>query len=403
MPLYAFEVLEQSGSITDGKMEAENQAAVAGRLRNMGYTIVDIYELKQSFLQKAVQRKAKVKLADLAIFARQLAAMLVAGIPLTRSLYALSKQQRSPALGEILHDIARNVESGMAFSEMLGTYPDVFSKIFVDMIKAGEVGGALDEMLERLADQLERDKRLRDSMRAATLYPSVILVFAGFIIVAMLLFVVPIFKSFFPPGVELPLPTVIVMAVSDTMREYWYLYILFPLLIILGLRLFMAGGAGAQLWDRVKFRLPLLGDLFRKDTLARFSRTFATLLGGGIPVLQALEVSGSSAGSLQVAETIKLTGIEVQEGQSISVPLQRSGFFPPMMINMVAVGEETGQLPSMLDRVADFFEGEVATMSKSLTSIMEPLLIIFTGIAIGCIVISIYLPIFTSITSVGGM
>lgn len=386
----------------EGNIEADSELAAVARLRKMEFIVLDIKEVRESIFKKMFRKSRKVKAGEIVFFTRQLAAMLAAGIPLTRSLYALYEQEKNPVLARALNDLAQKVEGGMSFSEVLTGYPGIFSRIFVDMVRAGEIGGTLDEMLLRLAGQLEREKRLRDSIRSATMYPAMIIGFSCLILVAMLLFVVPIFTGFFPPEMELPLPTQLVMLFSDTLRSHWYLYLLFPFLLFLGLRAYTASDAGQRAWDSFKFRLPVIGDLFRKDTLARFSRTLATMLGGGIPVLQALEVSGAAAGSYLVRETIRLTGIEIQEGQNISKPLTRSGFFPPMMVNMVAVGEETGQLPELLDKVADFFEEEVATMAKGLTSMLEPVLLIFTGIIIGSMIIAVYLPIFMSITTVAG-
>ena len=328
--------------------------------------------------------------------------MLTAGIPLTRCLYTLGEQTKNPILARIAGEVARNVEGGISFSESLRAYPDVFSPMFMDMVKAGEIGGSLDQMLERLSGQLERDKSLRDSIRTATFYPAVILIFASFVVLAMLFFVVPIFVGFFPADVQLPLLTKIVIGLSNSLRDFWYVYQLVLLGIYLGIRVYMGSEHGRQIWDLIRFKLPLFGDLFIKATTARFARTLSTLLSGGIPVLQALEAAGPASGSSQVTKAIQATSEGIQQGQSIAVPLQRSGFFPPMVINMVAVGEETGQLAHLLERVAIFYEEEVATMTKGLTSIIEPLLIIFVGIVIAVMVLAVYLPIFTVVTSVGG-
>lgn len=402
MPLYTYQVMDKAGSQLDGKLEADHELAAIGRLRKMGYMIVEIAEVKESSFKKIFQGRGKVKVGDLSFFTRQLAAMLTAGIPLTRCLYTLGEQTKNPVLARIAGEVARNVEGGISFSESLRAYPDVFSPMFMDMVKAGEIGGSLDQMLERLSGQLERDKSLRDSIRTATFYPAVILIFASFVVLAMLFFVVPIFVGFFPADVQLPLLTKIVIGLSDSLRDYWYVYQLVLLGIYLGIRVYMGSEHGRRIWDLIRFKLPLFGDLFIKATTARFARTLSTLLSGGIPVLQALEAAGPASGSSQVTKAIQATSEGIQQGQSIAVPLQRSGFFPPMVINMVAVGEETGQLAHLLERVAIFYEEEVATMTKGLTSIIEPLLIIFVGIIIAVMVLAVYLPIFTVVTSVGG-
>jgi len=401
MPMYAYEAFDHTGISVNGKLEAEHEQGVVGRLRKMGYTVVDVTELRESSFKKAFSRRRKIKIADITFFSRQLAAMISAGIPLTRCLFTLHGQTPNPKLRGIAGEIARNVEGGMSLSESLRVYPDVFSSMFVDMVRAGEVGGALEEMLKRLSEQLERNKILRDNIRSATFYPTVVVFFAVFVVLAMLFFVVPIFIGFFPPGTPLPLPTKIVIALSNSLRFYWYIHISLLISTVLGLRFYMSSGAGKNAWDRVKFRLPVFGDLFKKAAVASFSRTLSTLLAGGISVLQALETAGPATGSMQITKAVQQTGEGLQEGRSIAVLLQKSGFFPPMLVNMVAIGEETGELSALLGKVAEFYEEEVATTTKGLTSLLEPLLLIVVGCIIGGMVISIYLPIFTAVTSVG--
>ncbi|TYO95063.1 type II secretion system F family protein [Desulfallas thermosapovorans] len=401
MPMYAYEAFDNAGVPVHGKLEAEHEQVAIGRLRKMGYTVVDMAEVTESPLKKVLSGQRKVKIRDITFFSRQLAAMISAGIPLTRCLYTLREQSTNPALRSIVGEIARNVEGGMSLSESLRAYPNVFSPMFVDMIRAGEVGGAMEEMLKRLADQLERNKTLRDNIRAATFYPTVVVLFAFFVVLAMLLFVVPIFIGFFPPGTSLPLPTLIVMAMSNSLRAYWYIHILLFIAAVLGLRFYLASEAGKNMWERVKFRLPVFGDLLKKAAVANFSRTLSTLLAGGIPVLQALETAGPATGSRQITKAVQQTGVGLQEGRGIAMLLAKSGFFPPMLVNMVAIGEETGELSGLLGKVADFYEEEVATTTKGLTSLLEPVLLIVVGTIIGGMVIAIYLPIFTAITSTG--
>lgn len=399
MPVYAYEAMDKNGQILTGKLEAEDEWVVASRLHKMGYTALEINEVKGLAGKKGLGRR-KVKIGELGFFTRQLAAMLAAGIPLTRCLHTLSEQTNNPVLANCAAEVARNVEGGMSFSEALSSYTHIFSPMYIEMVKAGELSGSLNEILNRLSIQLDKDKLLRDSIKAATFYPSVILAFSVLVIVAMMWFVVPIFVGFFPAGVELPLPTQIVIWVSNTLRNYWYLYLLGAFATIYGIKIYLNSQAGQRTWDEVKFRLPIFGELFKKATIARFCRTLATLLGGGLPVLQALESAGPASGSRQIARAVQDTGVQIQEGHSIAAPLKQSNFFPPMVINMIAVGEESGQLSILLGRVADFYEEEVAVMTKGLSSIIEPLLLIIVGITIGGIVVAIYLPIFTVITSV---
>lgn len=401
MPLYSYQVMDKTQTTLTGKITADQEWTAVSKLRSMGYLVLEVSEVRESALNSLFGGRRKVKLSHLSFFTRQLAAMLSSGIPLTRSLYTLSREQENPLLGMIAGEVARSIEGGVSFSESLRAYPDVFSDMFVDMIRAGEVGGAMEEMLDRLSTQLERDKNLQDSVRSATIYPSVILIFAVIIVTALLVVVVPIFKGFIPEGTPIPLPTKMVMFLSDTVRGYSYLYMLGLVLAWLGVYSFTRSRRGRSIWDFYKFRLPVFGVLLKKVAVARFARTFATLLAGGIPVIQALEAAGPASGSKLMADIIKEAGEGIQEGKNIFVPLEKSGFFPPILTSMVAVGEETGQLAYLLGRVADFFEEEVSTMSKALASLLEPLMIIGVGLVIGLIVIAIYLPIFTTVTSMG--
>lgn len=400
MPLYSYQVMDRSGNLVVGKMEAENEILASERLRKYGYTTLELKESKPSAFKMAFSFRRKVGAGELALFSRQLASMLRSGIPLTRCLYALSEQSYNQTLGQAVGEAARNVESGMSFSESLAAYPEIFPDIYVDMVKSGEVGGALEEVLARLAVQLDSDKTLKDNIRSAMFYPGVVLSFAIVVLVAMLIFVVPIFVQMFPPGTVLPLPTRIIVGISNSVRKYWYLYFLGLVGLALGLRYYLTSEAGQIGWDKVKFRIPVFGQLILKTTVARFSRTLSTLLSGGIPVLQALETAGPATGSWQWENAIKEAAVQIQEGQSIAVPLKQSKLFPAMVTLMISVGEESGSLPDMLAKVADFYESEVAAMTKGLTSIIEPLLLIIVGGMVGAMVIALYLPIFTVITQV---
>ncbi|MEW6244727.1 MAG: type II secretion system F family protein [Bacillota bacterium] len=400
MSLFSYEVLDKSGNLLTGKLEAEHELAAADRLRKMGYTVIVVEKVRRSLLRAVLSNRRNVSTGELGLFSRQLAAMLAAGIPLTRSLYALSEQTSNPTLGSVVNEAARNVEGGMDFSESLRAYPEVFSPMYVDMVKAGEVGGALEDVLLRLSEQLERDRSLKDSIRAATMYPMAVLAFAGAVTLIILLFIVPAFVNMFPPDIALPLPTRVIVSVSESLRTYWYVYMLVLGVVLFGLRLYLASDRGRDTWERIRFRLPIFGALLHKTTIARMARTLSTLLSGGVPVIQALEVAGPASGSKQIADAVLLATEMVQEGQSLVGPLRQSKVFPAMVTMMVGVGEETGELPSMLGRVADFYEAEVATMSKQLASLIEPVLIVTVGCIIGFLVVSLYLPIFTAITQV---
>ncbi|NLN07155.1 MAG: type II secretion system F family protein [Firmicutes bacterium] len=398
MPLFAYQVLDKGGEVVTGKLEAESDLAAAARLVKLGYTPVEVNEIKTSLWARLFQFQRKAGIGELALFSRQLAAMLSAGIPLTRCLYVLGEQAATPVLGEALPAVARSVEGGMSFSQALRAYREIFSGIYVELVHAGEVGSTLETVLVKLSQQLESEKMLRDNMRAAMFYPFMVLAFAVLLMIAMLLFIVPVFVGFYPDGHELPFLTSFIIALSDSVRAYWYLYFLGGALFVTGLRAYMAG-PGGHVYDRLKFRIPVFGPLVQKIVIARFARTLSALLAGGIPVLQALETAGPAAGSSLVLEAARYARERIREGQSIARPLKESGLFPPMVTLMISVGEETGDVPGLLNRVAEFYEQEVAALSKGLTSLIEPVMIIGVGGIIAVIVIALYLPMFSVIAT----
>ncbi len=398
MGSFYYEAIKNSGEILTGKLDAEDASIVIGRLRSMGLMVMEVKEIKQSFISGSFSIKRKVKLGDLSLFSRQLAAMINSGIPLTRALFTLSTQVANRNLGDVLGKVARNVESGISFSEALNAYPDIFGELYINMVSAGEAGGTLETTLNRLSHQLQKDKELRDSIKSASFYPMVVFAFALIILFAMLFFLVPIFVGFFPEGAVLPLPTQIIVSASDALKAYWYIII--PFFIMLGLlfRAYARSSDGRRKIDRLKFRLPIVGQLVQKTVIASFARTFSTMLATGIPVVQALDSSGMATGNSLVIDATKLAGEKIQEGSNVSQPLVESGIFPPMVTHMISVGEETGNIPDMMDKVAEFYEEEVATMTKGLTALIEPLMLIVVGILVGGMLVALYLPIFTVIT-----
>ena len=400
MRSFKYEAISKTGEAVTGKLEAEEQSSVAERLRGMGLMATDIKEVKQTSLFGGLKIGSKVKLGDLSLFSRQLAAMLNSGIPLTRSLNTLSKQVTNRVLSEALEKISRDVEEGSSLSEALKAYPNIFSVLYVDMVSAGEAGGTLEVTLTRLSNQLQKAKELRDNIKSALFYPIIVLAFAVIILFGMLFFLVPIFVSFFPPDVELPLPTQIIITVSDLVRNYWYIFIPLVIVLLLGIQKYIKSKSGKKRIDRLTFRMPIFGSLIQKTVIASFARTFSSMLATGIPVVQALDASGKASGHTLVIEASQQAGEMIQEGSSVSQPLEQSGVFPPMVTHMIAVGEETGDIPEMMDKVATFFEEEVATITKGLTSLIEPLMLVMIGILVGGMLIALYLPIFTVITQI---
>lgn len=402
MPVFRYEVLDAHGRPSTGKLEAESEAAAVARLRGMGYLVTAVQPLRGPvFSLGSVRAERKVSLGDLSLFSRQLAAMLNAGIPLTRCLFTLSEQVSSPALKRALAEIATNVEAGMSFAEALEGHPKIFSKLFLGMVRAGEVGGTLEESLRHLSEQLQKDKALRDNIRSATFYPVMVAVFAVAIMLVMMIFIVPIFVKMFPEGATLPAPTLVVLALSDSIRNQWYVWLAVLVVAGLLLRIVVTNPGGELFWAKVKLRIPVFGPLMHKATIARFARTLSTLLNGGIPVLQALEAAGEATGNVLIVQAVNHAREKIEEGRSLAQPLEESGLFPPMVVQMVAVGEESGSLVMLLQRIADFFEEEVSIMTKGLTAMIEPLLLVFVGLTVGGMAISLYLPIFTAVTQVG--
>ncbi len=401
--MYAYEAVDQSGEIVKGKMEADGETTIAERLRAKGMTVLEVKEEPSSPLLDMLRGgggSKKVSLGDLSLFSRQLAAMLDAGIPITRALHTLSEQATNPGLGKAVAEIASSVEAGTSFSESLEAYPHIFNRLYVGMVQAGETGGTLQETLTALAEQLNKDKALRDNIRSATFYPLIIGIFALLVFFGMMIFMVPVFVGFFPEDAELPGITQMVVTMSDSIINYWYVYILVIAAVIYGFRFYLNTESGRRAWDRVVIRIPGFGQIIHKTVIARFVRTFSTLLSGGIPVMQAMNQAGDAAGHSVVEETVEKAAEKVGEGSSIADPLEEAEFFPPMVTHMIAIGEETGALPDLLNRIALFFEEEVETLTRGLTAMIEPLMLIFVGGLVGFLLIALYLPIFTVITQV---
>jgi type IV pilus assembly protein PilC len=388
MALYTYRALDKQGEIIQDKLEGSGEMAVAHELRQQGLLVIDVKE--QSVGQKDILEPFKrIKLADLVVFSRQLATMINAGLPIVRALYVLSEQTQNPKL--------KDVEAGSSLSQVLEKQPEVFSRLYVEMVKAGEIGGILDGVLLRLADQLERDQDLRRKIRSAMTYPIVVLVFAILAASFMLIFIVPVFAGLFQDlGGTLPLPTRITMAISDILTSIFgvFVYAGMALAVVMFLR-WKKSENGRKVWGRAVLRIPAkIGDVVKKATLARFARTFATLSAAGVPILQAIEITATSSGNWVVEKALLKSKDAIREGIPIYKPLEEEPVFPPMVTRMIAVGEESGDIDGMLTKIAEFYESEVDAAVKALTSIIEPIMIVVVGGIVGAIVISMYLPMF---------
>lgn len=399
---FNYECLNKQGQLITGQISSESVTQAAEKLRSMGLSIVDLKEIKPKKSSTFFTLEKKVTIGDLTLFSRQLAAMIGAGIPVTRALATLSRQTVNPTLRSALESIARNVEGGMSLTDAFSAYPKIFSGLYVSMLKAGEVGGTLENSLLRLSEQLQKEKTLNDEFKSALSYPKYISIFAVVIFIAMLVFMVPVFKSIIPKSAELPAITQFIFKISDSIRAHYYVWLGAVIFIILCIILFAKSKAGHQLWEKHKLTMPIFGRLTLKTVVARFTRTLSTLLEGGIPVVQALESAGPTSGSDVIAKTVTLAAKQIEEGKSIASTLEESGMFPPMVTHMIAVGEESGSLPELLSKVADFYEQEVTIETKGLQSMIQPIALVLIGILIGGMLIALYLPMFTSVTATGG-
>jgi type IV pilus assembly protein PilC len=393
--LFAYKARNLSGKLLTGKIEAESRDAAIAQLRNRNYYVVQINPAMDFKLDLDKLLNLKIKVKDLAVFCRQAATMIEAGIPLLQCLNILTQQTESKKLREILKAVVMDIENGKSLSEAFRIHQRYLPGIFIDMLTAGEVSGTLDQAMDRLANQFEKDHELKEKIKSAMTYPLVIGAFAFLAMVILLVVVVPIFVEIFEQvGAELPLPTRIMLGVSKACTNFWYLILPAPLLLYFGLKSFAATDRGKVITDRLLLKLPVYGKLTQKTITARFARTLATLLKSGVPLMQSLESVENVVGNTQVTKIIKAARENIKEGENMSPILLNASFFPPMAVNMIAIGEESGALDALLEKVAIYYEQEVETLVAKLSSVIEPLMIAGVGIMVGFIAVSIYLPLF---------
>lgn len=398
---FTYTVRDGTGREITGSLEADNAEALAGKLRQMGYSVVSVDEVKASLAKKEIRLfGVKVKGQDVTVFTRQFATMINAGLPLIKCLSILAQQTEATALADIIVDCQREVEAGRSLSEALDKHPEAFNKLYISMVRAGELGGMLDDVLLRVASQMEREYEIRRKVKSAMTYPIAVLAISLILLAAMIVFVVPKFATMFESlGGELPTFTKILVGISHFVGGWGGLVIIAAIVgFIIFFRRFKASDSGRMLIDRIKLRLPLVGPLFHKYALSRFARTLGTLISSGVPILGALEITGETTGNMVVTKALDNVMVGVKEGETIARPLEQAAVFPPMVTQMIAIGEETGALDVMLAKVSEFYDSEVNAAVESLTSIIEPLLIVFLGGTVGTIVIALYLPVFRVIT-----
>jgi type IV pilus assembly protein PilC len=401
MPTFAYTFRDASGNVRSGTSEAESAETLRRRLQEQGFTVTEVRQVRA---HRPGGGWGRVKLSDLAIFCRQFSTMQDAGVSIVRSLDVLAQQTQSPKLRRIIMDIQAEVEAGQTLSKAMSKYPNVFSNLFIGLIRAGEVGGVLEESLQRLAAFLEADVALRRKVRAAMTYPTIVVIAALAIVIGLVTFILPRFFDVFRDLniKEFPVMTQMLMDFSNFLTSRWYVMIAIVALVVMAFRTFVRTRIGRRLYDRLKLKLPVFGPLNHKIALARFSRTLSTLLSSGVPILQALETVAGTVANEIIAEAVMEARARIREGDRIGPPLEKSGMFPPMVVHMISIGEESGALDQMLSKVADFYESEVESTLQSLTSAIEPVLIVLLGGMVGFIVISLLLPLITAVQSLAG-
>ncbi|WP_372594318.1 type II secretion system F family protein [Actinotalea sp.] len=402
---FEYAVRDRSGKVVKGKIEASNQAAVAGRLRTMGLAPISISEVQSGGLQKEISipfLKDRVGLKDVSVLARQLATMINAGLSLIRSLSILAEQTENPALARVVGQVRTDVETGVSLSAALGKHPLIFPPLMINMVKAGEVGGFLDTVLVSIAENFEAEVKLRGKIKSAMTYPVMVFVMAILATVGMLLFIVPVFASMFDGlGGELPLPTQILVTMSEMMK--WAA----PVLLVVTIAFAVWWGkhkndqAVRDKLDPIKLKMPVFGPLFQKIAVSRFTRNFGTMVHAGVPILQSLDIVGATSGNVVLERAARDIGDSVRSGQSLTGPLSQHKVFPPMVVQMMAVGEDTGALDTMLEKISEFYDQEVEATTEALTSLIEPLMIAIIGAIIGSMIIAMYMPIFKIFDLIG--
>ncbi|MEK7316292.1 MAG: type II secretion system F family protein [Candidatus Eisenbacteria bacterium] len=405
MPVYVWKGRTIAGEIQTGEMESNTQDEALTALRKKRIIITSVREKPKGFKMELPGMGPGVTTRDLAIFTRQFATMINAGLPLVQCLDILSKQTEKEPFRQVIAAVMREVEAGNTLAESLGKKENqgVFDELFVNMVEAGEAGGILDEILMRLATFIEKAEALKRKVQGAMVYPGVVMTVALVATSFMLIFIIPTFARMFTGfGAELPLPTKIVMGLSSFLRSYWWALLLGIVGTGVGIQRYYLTERGHLEIDRLLLKIPVLGDVLRKGAVARFTRTLGTLISSGVPILTGLEITARTAGNRVIQEAIMAARASIREGETIAAPLRESKVFPPMVVQMISVGEETGALDDMLTRIADFYDSEVDTAVDALTSLIEPIMIVFMGGIVGGMVVAMYLPMFKLINVVAG-
>src|SRR3989338_7621774 len=397
MPVLAYGGRSAAGAVA-GEIEANDRPAAVAQLRAKGVVATSVQE-RQAKAAAVKRIGGKVKDKDLAIYTRQFSTMVDAGLPIAQCLTILSEQSDSKTLRDVTGRIARDVEGGATLAESFRKYPKVFDDLFTNMLQVGESGGVLDVVLQRLSGYIEKAAKLKAKVKGAMVYPLTIMGVAALVIIFMMIFVIPTFAKMFEGlGADLPLPTKIVMIISEFTQRYVILMVVGIAAIIYALKRYYNTDAGSKVIDAFLLKVPVIGMLIRKVAVARFTRTLSTLISSGVPILEGLLITPRSAGNRVVEREVMQARNAVTAGRTLSEPLRGSTVFPPMVVHMINVGENTGALDQMLSKIADFYDGEVDTAGGALTSLLEPIMIVFLGVVVGGLVVAMYLPIFKLVT-----
>ena len=402
MATFVYEAVDPSGRIVKNKVEADNEQVVLAKLREQQFHVVSLNEAKGGLKVRMAGSKAqKIKLQTLVVFSRQFATMIDAGIPIIKCLDILEGQTKEDSMKAVISATRKDVKGGLSLTDAIAKHPNAFSKLYINMIRAAEIGGILDVILDRLAGFLEKEMEIRGKIKSAMMYPIIVLNFAGVMVLALFMFVLPRFKEIFlSMNVEMPVVTLALFATGDWLQSYWWVVLILGVAGFIGFKQYDKTARGHYNIDKLKLRVPIFGDLSLKMSIARFCRTFGTLIASGVPMMRSLEIIGETSGNAVLAESIVHARTSIREGAKISHPLAASGLFPSMVTHMIDVGEETGRLSEMLCKVADFYDDEVDSLVKGLTSLIEPMLIVFMGVLVGFIAISVMSPIFKLVSSI---
>jgi type IV pilus assembly protein PilC len=396
MPIFTYTARATNGDLKTATIEAASRDAVIAQLRKMRLAVVKIDENAQKST-----KKGSVKIRDIVVFTRQFSTMVNAGLPLVQALDILAKQTENKTLSSITRQVMFDVESGYTLADSMAKHPRAFTSLYTNMVAAGEAGGILDVILNRLATFLEKNDKLIRKVKGAMIYPSSILAVAVGAIAILLIFVIPTFEDMFASvGVPLPFPTRVVIGMSKGLQSYWWAVIAFAVGAFFFLKKYYASPNGKLAIDKMLLKMPILGDVLRKSSVSRFTRTLGTLIASGVSILEGLEITARTAGNRVVQDAIMASRASIAGGETIAAPLSKSGVFPPMVISMISVGESTGGLDEMLSKIADFYDDEVDAAVGGLLSLLEPMMIVFLGVAVGGMIMAMYLPIFDMVNAV---